>query len=217
VRILTGKLQLGLFENPYVDKDAARAVVGSRAFQAAADEAQRKSLVLLQNKDRVLPLKPGAKVFLQGVSADAARARGLVVASSIAEADVVLMRMSAPFQVLHPNHFFGARQHEGDLDFKDGDPQFEALKRAGGKPVVVVVSLDRPAVLTNVAPVAAGLLADFGVSDTALLDVVSGKARPSGRLPFELPSSMAAVRAQTPERPRDSANPLFPYGFGLRY
>jgi len=217
-RLLTPKFQLGLFENPYVDKDAARAVVGSPAFQAAADEAQRKSLVLLQNKDRTLPLKTGAKVFLQGISADAARAHGLVVVASIDEADVVLMRMSAPFSNLHPDFFFGARQHEGDLDFKDGQAPFEALKSAGSrKPVVVVVSLDRPAVLTNVAPLAAGLVADFGVSDAALLDVLIGKARPSGRLPFELPSSMEAVRAQAEERPHDSANPLFAFGFGLRY
>ena len=218
-RVLTAKFQLGLFENPYVDKDAARAVVGSQAFQAAADEAQRKSLVLLQNKDRTLPLKAGAKVFLQGISADVARARGLVVAASIDEADVVLMRMSAPFSNLHPDFFFGGRQHEGDLDFKDGQPPFEALKSAAGsrKPVVVVVSLDRPAVLTNVAPLAAGLVADFGVSDASLLDVLTGKARPSGKLPFELPSSMEAVRAQAEERPHDSANPLFPFGFGLHY
>jgi len=128
------------------------------------------------------------------------------------------MRMSAPFSVLHPDFFFGARQHEGDLDFKDGQPPFEALKGASGrKPVVAVVSLDRPAVLTNVAPLAAGLVADFGVSDAALLDVLTGRARPSGKLPFELPSSMEAVRAQAEERPHDSANPLFPFGFGLRY
>ncbi len=216
-RILTAKFQLGLFEDPYVDQDAARAIVGSKAFQAAADEAQRKSLVLLQNKNKVLPLKRGTKVFAQGALADAARAAGLTVASSQAEADVVLLRMSTPFTLLHPNHFFGQRQHEGDLDFKAGNPQFEALKSASGKPVVAVVSLDRPAVLTNVAPLAAGLVADFGVSDAALMDVLTGKARPGGKLPFELPSSMEAVRAQAPEKPRDSARPLFPYGFGLRY
>jgi len=28
---------------------------------------------------------------------------------------------------------------------------------------------------------------------------------------------MEAVRAQAEERPHDSANPLFPFGFGLRY
>lgn len=41
----------------------------------------------------------------------------------------------------------------------------------------------------------------------------NSKARPEGRLPFELPSSMAAVRAQKPDVPHDSENPLYPYGY----
>jgi beta-glucosidase len=47
--------------------------------------------------------------------------------------------------------------------------------------------------------------------------VLVGKARPEGRLPFELPSSMAAVEAQQPDAPHDSENPLYPIAFGLRY
>ncbi|MCY3978345.1 MAG: hypothetical protein OXG23_09620 [Chloroflexi bacterium] len=49
------------------------------------------------------------------------------------------------------------------------------------------------------------------------LDVLFGRFKPSANLPFELPSSMAAVRAQKPDLPHDSDDPLFPYGFGLRY
>jgi beta-glucosidase len=60
-------------------------------------------------------------------------------------------------------------------------------------------------------------LADYGASDQAVLDVVFGKAQPKGKLPFELPSSMAAVRAQRTDMPRDSKDPLYPFGFGLAY
>ncbi|GIK75041.1 MAG: hypothetical protein BroJett021_40290 [Chloroflexota bacterium] len=56
---------------------------------------------------------------------------------------------------------------------------------------------------------------DFGASDTAVLDVICGKAKPEGRLPFEPPSSMEAVRQQKPDAPYDSKNPLYPFGFGL--
>jgi beta-glucosidase len=38
-----------------------------------------------------------------------------------------------------------------------------------------------------------------------------------GRLPFELPSSMEAVRKQKPDVPYDSEEPLYPFGFGLSY
>jgi beta-glucosidase len=50
-----------------------------------------------------------------------------------------------------------------------------------------------------------------------LLDVVFGKAKPEGKLPFELPSSMEAVRKQKADLPHDSEKPLYPYGHGLKY
>ena len=42
-------------------------------------------------------------------------------------------------------------------------------------------------------------------------------AEPEGRLPFELPSSIDAVRKQFASVPGDRENPLFEKGFGLRY
>jgi len=44
-----------------------------------------------------------------------------------------------------------------------------------------------------------------------------GDRKPGGRLPFELPSSMAAVQAQYADVPDDTADPLFRRGFGLSY
>ena len=40
------------------------------------------------------------------------------------------------------------------------------------------------------------LVGTFGASDEATLDVVFGKHKPVGKLPFELPSSMAEVEVQ---------------------
>jgi len=118
---------------------------------------------------------------------------------------------------LHPNFFFGTRQKEGRLDFRDGDPAYEALKqaRAAGIPAVFSIFLDRPAILTGVVDKAAAVLANFGASDAAVIDVVLGRATARGRLPFELPSSMAAVEAQDQAVPDDSANPLFRRGAGM--
>jgi beta-glucosidase len=218
VRVLTQKFELGLFEDPYVDAERARQVVGLPASQAAADEAQRRSLVLLENRNRVLPLKAGARVYLNGVGTDAARAHGLVIVSTPQQADVAVFRTKAPFQVLHPAYFFGAMQHEGDLDFKDEDPAYQAIIAASGTtPTVVTVFLDRPAILTKLQPRVAALLGNFGVSDDALLDVLTGKARPQGKLPFELPSSMDEVRAQHSDRQHDTAHPLYPIFFGRSY
>ena len=61
------------------------------------------------------------------------------------------------------------------------------------------------------------ILANFGVTDAALFDVLTGKGQPQGKLPFELPSSMAEVAAQLEDVPHDTAHPLYPFGFGLTY
>ena len=57
----------------------------------------------------------------------------------------------------------------------------------------------------------------FDVFDSALLDVVFGKFNPSGKLSFEVPSSMDAVRAQKEDIPFDSKDPTFAFGHGLSY
>jgi beta-glucosidase len=59
------------------------------------------------------------------------------------------------------------------------------------------------------------VIANFGASDAAVIDIVLGRAKAKGRLPFELPSSMAAVEHQDPAAPDDSAKPLFKRGAGL--
>jgi len=84
-------------------------------------------------------------------------------------------------------------------------------------PTIVTVYLERPAILTPLRDRARAVIASFGVSDAALIDVLTGRARPEGKLPFELPSSMTAVQAQRSDVPHDSARPLYPFGFGLRY
>ena len=124
----------------------------------------------------------------------------------------------APFETLHPGYVFGAMFHEGSLAFRDGDPDYEAFNRASAVvPTIVTVYLDRPAILTPVKERARVVIANFGVSDAALLDVVTGRAAPEGKLPFELPASMDAVAAQRSDVPHDSARPLYQRGFGLRY
>jgi beta-glucosidase len=57
------------------------------------------------------------------------------------------------------------------------------------------------------------LAGDFGATDAAVADALTGIVRPEGRLPFELPSSMAAVEKQRPDLPDDSVAPLYPVGF----
>jgi len=215
-RVMTLKFQQGLFDNPYVDPAKAGSLVGAEQFRKEGEAAQRRAQVVLENRDRTLPVDAKArKAWLFGIDANVARAAGFTVVATPAEADVAIVRVATPFETLHPHHFFGALQHEGRLDFRDGDAAYEAIKQASAAvPTIVAVDLDRPAILTNVRTRAKALIATFGASDAAVLDVVAGRARAEGRLPFELPSSMREVQAQDPALPDDTAHPLYPVGAG---
>ena len=214
-RVLRLKFELGLFDNPYVDAGAAVRIVGDPSHIREAEAAQRDAQVLLENRDAMLPIRArGKRVWLYRVDPAAARAKGFVVVDDLRQADLAILRVDAPSEKLHPYAFFGSRQNEGRLDFRDGDKDYEAIKLAtAAVPTAVAINLDRPAVLTNVRGTVRALVATFGASDAAVLDVMTGAATPKGRLPFELPSSMAAVARQDPAAPDDSAAPLYPFGY----
>ncbi|MFI5664184.1 glycoside hydrolase family 3 protein [Streptomyces sp. NPDC051684] len=210
-RVLEQKFRLGLFENPYVDEETAGRLVGNTGFQAVGDKAQSDALTLLRNNHRTLPARSDRvrSVYLHGVSADAAKARGLRVVDDPADADLAVVRLADP----------RAGADLTGLDFPDSDPAYRALREAAasGTPTVAVPKLDRPLILTNVARTADAVLANFGVSDTVLLATLFGERHPGGRLPFELPSSVKEVAAQRGDVPDDTARPLYERGFGLNY
>jgi beta-glucosidase len=213
-RIMAAKFRLGLFENPYVDPEAATSAVRAAKDVALAEQTQREAQVLVRKAD-VWPIPAGRrKVWLFGMGPGAAELAGLEVVDDPAQADFAIVRAETPSEMLHPHHFFGSRYKEGRLDFRDGDPAYEALEQASAHvPTVLAIFLDRPAILTDVQDKASAILGNFGASDAAVLDVVLGKAKPLGRLPFELPRSMEAVAAQDPGAPDDSTEPLYPRGW----
>lgn len=217
-RILKQKFSQGLFEDPYVDPAEATRIVGNKDFQDAALKAQERSLVLLENKGGLIPMHPkGLKVYVYGIDPRAAKAAGFTTVDILKDADFALIRTSTPYEQPHANYFFGSRHQEGSLAFVDGNPDYEAIKAAADAkvPTILTVYLARPAILTNVKDKVDVLIGNFGVSDAALFAVLTGQAKPEGRLPFELPSSMAEVLMQAPDLPDDTANPLYPFGAGL--
>ncbi|MBB4009742.1 glycoside hydrolase family 3 protein [Allorhizobium taibaishanense] len=217
-RLLVQKFEQGLFENPYADPQKAKSIVGNAKFIAEGEKAQARAMVLLQNKSKTLPMKPGKKVYLLNVDAAVAKKRGYQVVDKPEEADFALARLMTPFERLHPNYFFGARQEEGDLSFKPGNADYDKLVAISGKTkIIATIFLSRPAILTNIKDKTAALIGNFGASDDALFNVIEGKEKARGKLPFELPSSMQAVEAQSPSTPHDSKQPLYKIGYGIKY
>ncbi|KAA3514706.1 glycoside hydrolase family 3 protein [Agrobacterium vitis] len=216
--LLIQKFEQGLFENPYADPQKAKDIVGNADFVAEGEKAQARAMVVLQNKGKILPVKPGKKVYLFNVDAAIAQKRGYQVVTRPEEADFALVRLMAPFERLHPNYFFGARHEEGDLSFKPGNPDYDAVTAIAGKtPIIATVFLSRPSILTDLKDQTKALIGNFGASDEALFNVIEGKQKARGKLPFELPSSMQAVEAQAPSTPHDSKKPLYKIGYSLKY
>src|SRR5690606_7694236 len=76
-RVLRAKLELGLFEDPYVDPDSAAYWNGHADHRALAREAARAALVLLRNDRNVLPLSSRvASITVIGTDAVEARLGG---------------------------------------------------------------------------------------------------------------------------------------------
>jgi beta-glucosidase-like glycosyl hydrolase len=211
-RILRVKFELGLFDDPFVDEDDAASVVGRADFRSAGHRAQARSVTVLRNSDRALPLSGGRRLYVENVDRDVAGEYGVVV-DSPEEADVAIVRLQAPFEP-RSDLFLEAHFHQGSLDFPPGlVSRMRAVARQ--VPLIIDVTLDRAAVLTPLVDVTVALTGSYGTSDRALLDALTGAIPPSGRLPFELPRSMDEVRRSREDVPGDTADPLFAYGHGL--
>jgi beta-glucosidase len=153
-------------------------------------------------------------VFVDGLPHEAAAAYGSVVGDPT-EADAAIVFRHAPYEPRHGT-FIESFFHAGSLEFPTAESD-RILEIARAVPTILVVHLDRPAILTELADACGAVVGTFGASPTAMLDLVFGVFAPTGKLPFELPSSMDAVRRQLPDVPCDSEQPLFPLGHGLSY
>ncbi|BBH67344.1 beta-glucosidase [Actinoplanes sp. OR16] len=215
-RLLREKFRLGLFEQPYVDADAAGQIVGTAEAREEGIAAQAAAHTLLINAAEGparLPLAPGLRVYAEGVSDLGERA---VLVSDISDADVAVLKLSAPFEQRGDGTTVESFFRAGSLAFPDAE--IERIARiCATVPTIVDVYLDRPAILAPLASSAATLLANFGASEEAIVRVLFGDAEPQGSLPFDIPSSMEAVEAGRPDVPFDTVDPTFRFGHGLRY
>src|SRR6185503_4759218 len=211
-RLLRLKFQLGLFDHPFVDESQLPQVFGNPDSRTLSLTSQQRAMTLLKNEDEILPLQNQPKLYVKNMDSAVVSQYAQVV-DTPEEADFAMLRLETPWVPIETKNPFARGFHHGDLDFKDA-AKAEILSILKSAPSIVVINLDRPAVIPEIAASAKALFGEFGASDEAVLNVIFGKANPEGKLPFELPSSMEAVRRQKPDVPYDSENPLFAFGFG---
>lgn len=233
LRLLIEKFTLGLFENPYVDVEAAEKIVGNQKFQERADLAMRKSIVLLRNEVHTLPLKAKTKVYFESYYQKKGAAPGNVYmaggrhhyniefVNTPEAADIILLWLTPGSKSLFES---------------DGSPIFLSLSKNGidtgyvnrlssQKPTILAINYTNPWVIDEIYNPATkshfkSIIATFNTTADALLDVISGKFNPGGKMPFTTPVSEEAVKQQLSDVPgylKGPAYPLFKYGEGIHY
>lgn len=232
-KLLVEKFALGLFENPYVDEDAAERLVGNARFQERANIALRKSIVLLRNDTKALPLKSKTKIYFETyfqkkvapnahhVFSSTDSQHGVEFVTAPEEADVILLWITPASKSLFES---------------DGSPLFLSLSKnavdvayvnglARKKPTILAINYTNPWVIDEIYNDTTkrnikGVLATFGTTTDALLDVVTGTFNPTGKMPFTTPVSEDAVKSQKEDVPGYLEGPhygLFKYNEGLHY
>ncbi|MGN1019639.1 MAG: glycoside hydrolase family 3 protein [Aristaeellaceae bacterium] len=244
-RILIAKFQLGLFENPYVDEDAAEEIIGSEAHRAVAKEAAAKSFTLVKYENaaslegqsfivageladdvRCLnsgwtakePVEIAGTTILEALQAKAGADRVTYIVS----ADEVPADLSGVTAVVVVGEKSGTHDPAwgaSTLEFPEEQAALiSALDKAGAN-VVAVVVMNRAYVLTPIVEAADSVLVVYRPGATcgaeAIADCLFGESAITGRLPFQIPASMEQVLAQREDLPMDIENPLYDYGFGI--
>ena len=220
-RILINKFDLGLFEDPYVNVNNVEKIVATDEHNQAGLDAQRKSIVLLENNG-LLPLKSESKVFIDGLDIKIGSKFGNVTKSH-KDADVVIMYVHTVFNGNQESginrlfdNFLSTLFPNGNLNFND-EIKNKIKKYSENKKLILVVDLNRPAILSEIKSNASALIGTFGVLDQVIYEAIYGDFNPNGKLPFEIPSSMEEVINQKEDLPDDTENPTYVFGYGLSY
>ena len=284
VRLLKNIFRTGLFENPYLDPEVSKTIVGNAEYMKVGYDAQLKSMVLLKNKKMILPLQKNKTVYVPKKFTPAGRnflgmetpekldypvnmnivKKYFNVTDNPDEADYALVFINSPNggngynsadvkaggngylpislqygeytaagardpSIAGGDKFesFTNRTYKGKsvkaINITDLSMVTETYAKMKGKPVIVSVNMSNPMVFSEFEKMADAIVVNFGVQDQAILDILTGKAEPSGLLPLQMPADMQTVEKQYEDVPhdmqcyKDSQGHVYDFGFGLNW
>ena len=168
--ILRVKFMLGLFEQPYVDVEASKAVQYAPEHLAAAQKSAEESAILLKNNG-VLPLREGVRILVTGPMADAPHDQLGTWAFDGQKAHTV-----TPLKALQAR-FPGLVDYVPGLTFsREKRNRFDEVVAAARRADVVLVFLGEEAILSGEAH----CLADLNLmgSQSELLQALKAAGKP---------------------------------------
>jgi beta-glucosidase len=228
-RLLREKFQLGLFENPYVDVETAVKTVGNADFQKKGDLALRKSIVLLRNDDKLLPIAKKTKVYFETyydngrtknpitVNKPSIQNANIEFVGSKEEADVVLLWL-----IPNGGSLFSSQGKPIELSLSKNKIDVAHVNEIiQAKPTIVAINFTNPWVIDEIGGGnLKSVLATFGTTSEALIDVVTGGFNPTGKMPFTTPVSEKVVSENQSDVPgylKPKGYALFKFGEGISY
>jgi beta-glucosidase len=220
---------------------------GSAGHRAVGRDAVRQSLVLLKNERKALPLsKKAARIHVAGKSADdiGIQCGGWTItwqggAGNITPGGTTILAaikntVSKDTKVTYSKDGSGAagatvgvvaigempyaegRGDSADLSLAKEDRDAVAAMQRAGIPVVTILVSGRPMILGDALDKSDALVAAWlpGTEGQGVADVLFGDYKPTGKLSFTWPRSMAQLPLNIN---RPNGDPLFKYGYGLKY
>lgn len=217
--VLRLKFELGLFDNPYqTSEEREKNAMLTAEYRQLAKEAAVKSIVLLKNEDKTLPLKKDASIGIFGsLAADKGQMTGAWAIGANPEDCISIVEACERSGISYQYDADGreAEQIAASADVliaaigETKEESGEAASRADitvsaehlalvdrlvntGKPVVVILFNGRPLAIPELAKKVPAIVEAWhlGVeAGPAIVDVLCGDANPSGKLTTTFPAA----------------------------
>ncbi|WP_257162033.1 glycoside hydrolase family 3 protein [Corynebacterium cystitidis] len=219
-RLLVEIFELGLFDDPFVDEDAAAAVIGNPHAVAAGHSAQRDSVTLLRNSSDargagdgpILPLDVATthKIYTWVTARTKPELAHERFATAVREAFPQAVFVDKPEDAdvaivwVRPEiALFTDDKEDQPLSINPRDNQVNVdrvIEIQKSVPTITLINVTNPWLLGEIEPHAAALVATFDSSPQAIVEALCGAdGGPKGQLAFSFPRDVAAFA----DSPRD--------------
>ena len=202
-KLLIEMFDQGLFENPYVEEEKAIELVANEEAIEEAYKTHQKSVVLLKNEEKTLPIVEKSelekiKIYVkeygttQRIIADALATKkyNIEIVEDYNQADYLITYIAGEITQDAVNNL--SLKETMKEQYEEWINIGNTIKQNGGKRITIV-NMRTAYILDGIEQYSDSILAGFDTYTCAIIDVIVGKYKPTGVLPFTLPASNQVV------------------------